>query len=169
MDPEWHFWNLWFFGPAHKLRPKLKLIWMSSITIPRMVENIHQRLVMTATTGIRTAKICMETRAATTSVTSVAGSAGISWASFLVRKLSYVITTHSFLHLSTIISFLTIFVLLVVPFVRRMAVPPTVNSKLALNALEGPWLHRLNLRHGFVTASRDLLPLLAGDSRYGQV
>ena len=27
-----------------------------------------------------------------------------------------------------------------------MAVPPTVNSKLALNALVGPWLHRLNLR-----------------------
>jgi hypothetical protein len=39
------------------LHPKLEMLWMSSVTIPRMVENIHQRLVMMATTGIRTAKI----------------------------------------------------------------------------------------------------------------
>lgn len=151
MDPGWQLWNLWFFGP-HTLHPKLEILWMSSVTIPRMVENIHQRLVMMATTGIRTAKIWMETSAATTSVTSVAGAAGISgisWVSFLlVRKLSYVTTYYYTYPLSTIISFLTLFVYagLFVHFVRRTAVPPTVNSNLALNALVGPWLHRLNLR-----------------------
>jgi hypothetical protein len=83
----------------------------------------------------------METSAATTSVTSVAGAAGISWVSFLlVRKLSYVTTYYYTYPLSTIISFLTLFVYagLFVHFVRRMAVPPTVNSNLALNALVGP-------------------------------
>jgi hypothetical protein len=86
----------------------------------------------------------METSAATTSGTSVAGAAGISgisWVSFLlVRKLSYVTTYYCTYPLSTIISFLTLFVYagLFVHFVRRMAVPPTVNSNLALNALVGP-------------------------------